>query len=594
VSVHIFFRRSSAAPRRSARAILGGLAVVAMAASLLSVISAPAPARAADIRDFDPGYLISDYAFYSADAMTQAQIQAFLESKGSPCANANCLDVYKQSTTTRDATSRCAKYTGETNESAARIIFKVQTACGISAKAILVTLQKEQGLITSSAPSDRAIRSAMGYGCPDTASCDSLYYGFFNQVYAAASQFQRYRLNPGGYKHQIGTESVYYHPNSWVVNPPTCANKNVDIKNAATAGLYNYTPYTPNASALNNLYGTGDACASYGNRNFWRYYTDWFGNPTGLMPVGVERTRTAGDDRYATSIAVSKASYPTGATSVFVAVGSLYADGLAAAPAAAKAGAPLLLTAADSLPPAVADEIRRLAPTSIVVVGGEGVVSANVFAQLQAVQQEVQPSGTVRRDAGADRFDTARQVARANFPEGAPRVFLANGNNFPDALSLSAAAAALGGPVLLVPTGAASIDAATADLLRQLGTTSVVVAGGTGAISDAYVKSIRDQLAIATTPRLGGADRYETAALVNEYAFPTADRAFVASGLDFPDALSAAAAAGSARAPLVLSSDRCIPVVSVRYMVEARVASVDFIGGTAVLNSAVYEFQQCS
>jgi hypothetical protein len=55
----------------------------------------------------------------------------------------------------------------------------------------------------------------------------------------------------------------------------------VFIENQATAGLYNYTPYTPNDAALNNMYGTGDACSSYGNRNFWRIYTDWFGNPNG-------------------------------------------------------------------------------------------------------------------------------------------------------------------------------------------------------------------------------------------------------------------------------------------------------------------------
>jgi hypothetical protein len=48
--------------------------------------------------------------------------------------------------------------------------------------------------------------------------------------------------------------------------------------------LYDYTPYTPNAAALNNLYGTGDACSSYGNRNFWRYYSDWFGNPAAPPP----------------------------------------------------------------------------------------------------------------------------------------------------------------------------------------------------------------------------------------------------------------------------------------------------------------------
>jgi hypothetical protein len=52
----------------------------------------------------------------------------------------------------------------------------------------------------------------------------------------------------------------------------------VNIQTQATAGLYNYTPYQPNSAALANLSGTGDSCSAYGNRNFWRYFNDWFGS----------------------------------------------------------------------------------------------------------------------------------------------------------------------------------------------------------------------------------------------------------------------------------------------------------------------------
>lgn len=577
--------------RAAMRRIGIGLLVAAIGGSALSVVASPAPARAAEVADFDPGNLISDYLFYNSDAMTQAEIQKFLESKGSPCTNSNCLDVFRQSTTTRAATTRCAEYRGEANESAARIIYKVQVACGISAKALLVTLQKEQGIVTSSAPSDRAIRVAMGYGCPDTAPCDALYYGFFNQVYTAAAQFQRYRLSPSSFRHRVGTMDLATHPRTFWPDsrfvPATCPYIKVTIKNAATAGLYNYTPYTPNAASLKNLYGTGDSCSSYGNRNFWRYYTDWFGNPTGLMPSGVERARLSGDSRYDTSIALSVQAYPSGAPTVHVAVGASYADGLAAAPAAARAQGPLLLTEQNALPAAVEAEIRRLAPSTIVVVGGEGVISPAVFDRLATL------APSIRRDAGADRFDTARQIARASFPEGAARVFLANGQDFPDALAVSAAAGALGGPVLLIPDGAQAVDEATAQLLRDLKTTSVVAAGGTAAIPSSYLTSIRDSVGISSISRYGGANRYETAAAINAFAFPTAARAFVASGLDFPDALSAAAVAGAVKAPLVLSAQTCIPSVSVRSMVEAKVSSVSFVGGTGVLSRDVYDFRQC-
>src|SRR5690606_20979087 len=134
-------------------------------------------------------------------------------------------------------------------------------------------------------------------------------------------------------------------------------------KNEATAALYNYTPYTPNAAALANLYTTGDSCSSYGNRNFWAFYTDWFGSPVGKVAGGVAKSRVAGDDRYETSAAISRSVYSDQAiaqkpvTTVYVASGENYPDGLSAAPAAAAAGGPLLLTKKSSLPSVINQEI---------------------------------------------------------------------------------------------------------------------------------------------------------------------------------------------------------------------------------------------
>ncbi len=74
------------------------------------------------------------------------------------------------------------------------------------------------------------------------------------------------------------------------------------IENQATAGLYIYTPYVPNQAALNNLYGTGDGCSAYGNRNFWRTFTDWFGSTRQqnrkIVSVGGDIYLVSGDRRY--------------------------------------------------------------------------------------------------------------------------------------------------------------------------------------------------------------------------------------------------------------------------------------------------------
>lgn len=257
--------------------------IVALAVALtllgsgLSVVAGPAPAaQAADARLFDPGNIISDASFFDGGAMSAPAVQAFLDSKVPTCRSGyTCLKNYSQATTSRVAEAgRCNAYQGAPNESAATIIARVGIACGISQKAMIVLLEKEQGLITDTWPSDRQYRSATGYGCPDTADCDAAYYGFFNQVYMAALQFKRYAANPTGWNHIAGrVNNIRYHPNA------ACGSSAVLIKNQATAGLYNYTPYQPNASALANLYGSGDACGAYGNRNFWRMYTDWFGSP---------------------------------------------------------------------------------------------------------------------------------------------------------------------------------------------------------------------------------------------------------------------------------------------------------------------------
>jgi len=262
----------------SLAALAGLVAIIATAAVDLSA----SPASAASGSDWDPGYIVSDSEFYNEDAMTGAQIQGFLESKVSTChpewsAGPSdpivCLKDYTQTTRTLPADAYCTgTYLGATNEKASTIIYKVAQACDISPKSLLVTLQKEQGLVTHTWPSSYRYDKAMGFACPDTAPCDTQYAGFQNQVWRAARQFHRYAAAPSNYNFRAGVPNIVgWHPNA------ACGSGTVLIRNQATAGLYNYTPYQPNAAATANLYGLGNSCSSYGNRNFWRYWTDWFG-----------------------------------------------------------------------------------------------------------------------------------------------------------------------------------------------------------------------------------------------------------------------------------------------------------------------------
>ena len=266
-------------------------AVAAIMLAGFALVFAPLPAAtAADLSRFDPGYIISDQNFYDSGAMSTADVQVFLDRRGAACRTAPdgtpCLKDFRQNTPNRTADKQCpGGYAGRAGESAAEIIVNVAAGCGISPHVILVTLQKEQSLVTRVGPTPRSYQSAMGAGCPDTAACDALYYGFFNQVFHAAWLLKNYAVAPQPWHRQVGVVNrIAYHPP--VADQPDCGAPGVLIRNQGTASLYDYTPYQPNAAALGAGYGLGDACSSYGNRNFWNYYTDWFGDPAGLRPIG--------------------------------------------------------------------------------------------------------------------------------------------------------------------------------------------------------------------------------------------------------------------------------------------------------------------
>ncbi|WP_054681041.1 cell wall-binding repeat-containing protein [Microbacterium sp. No. 7] len=153
----------------------------------------------------------------------------------------------------------------------------------------------------------------------------------------------------------------------------------------------------------------------------------------------------------------------------------------------------------------------------------------------------------VWRLAGANRYDTAVAVSEV-YPDGAPAVFIASGEGFPDALSAAAAAAYLSSPLLLTRRDALP-ENAVAEIARHRPQTIVVV-GGEGTISNAVL----DQLS-ALAPevhRVAGPNRYATSLAVAEAVFGDTGAAYVASGRDFPDALAATGAAGAVDAPVVL------------------------------------------
>ncbi|QJW35326.1 cell wall-binding repeat-containing protein [Cellulosimicrobium protaetiae] len=298
---------------------------------------------------------------------------------------------------------------------------------------------------------------------------------------------------------------------------------------------------------------------------------------TVIAPFADGTTRLSGSTRYETALQASK-RYAAGVPAVFVATGSNFPDALSAASAAARVGGPLLLTTPGSLPAAVQNEIVRLAPKKIYVVGGRGAVSDTVLATLRGI-------APTTRLGGASRYETGLGIVDATFPTSAHAI-IATGRSFPDALAATGAAGARQAPVILVDGLQPRVSPATLSTLHRLGVTSVAIAGGSGAVSGGIADQLRaDGIAVS---RYGGASRYDTAALVNQAYFPPGSTTtmFLATGTDFPDALAGAALAGRLAAPLYVTSRACTPE-TIRSAVASLGASKRVVmGGAGAVSDA--------
>lgn len=238
-------------------------------------------ASAAPVVGFNSGNIIDDFVFTNASTMDPDQIQRFLNSKVPTCDTWGTQpSEFGGGTRAQWGTARgtpppytCLKDYYEGGKSAAQIIYSAAQDYQINPQILIVLLQKEQSLVTDTWPLSTQYRTATGYGCPDTAPCDSQYYGLTNQIRKSALMFRSIlNSSPTWYTPYIlGSNYIQYNPQA------SCGGSVVNIENRSTQALYNYTPYQPNQAALDAGYGSAPPCGAYGNRNFYLYFTDWFG-----------------------------------------------------------------------------------------------------------------------------------------------------------------------------------------------------------------------------------------------------------------------------------------------------------------------------
>lgn len=190
--------------------------------------------------------------------------------------------------------------------------------------------------------------------------------------------------------------------------------------------------------------------------------------------------RLAGVDRYATAASISRAAHPGGAERVYLATGEDWADALAAAPAVDAHDGALVLTARESLSAATMEELTRLHPSEVVVLGGPAAVPEKVLAQVESVTA-VAPA----RLAGATRYETAQAIGEHARPDGAEVVYAATGLDWADALAAAPGIGADDGALLLVDTTvrwSPELEGAIATAAARVGTTSLAVIGTDGVL----------------------------------------------------------------------------------------------------------------
>lgn len=307
--------------------------------------------------------------------------------------------------------------------------------------------------------------------------------------------------------------------------------------------------------------------------------------------------RLSGNDRYDTMGEIVEEAYntvPSNGT-VIVASGDNFPDALAASGLSGLADAPVILTNSYRLSARADGQISRLSPNKVIVIGGESAVSDSVVNQIEKrVAREakvVRISGDTRRDTANEIFAQAKKQVSANWQDDT--AIIATGENFTDALSISAYAQKNKYPVFL--SGKTGLDASTIKDIKGYGFTKIVIAGGSAAVPNSVIAQLKGAgVSESNIVRLGGATRYQTSLEIAKFAYSDLRPAtpVFATGENFPDALAGGVLAGRKDAPLLLVSpdtsvnhDALNWIKSTHEFVRNGTAYV--LGGTDAVSEAV-------
>ncbi|WP_348982858.1 cell wall-binding repeat-containing protein [Desulfosporosinus sp. Sb-LF] len=297
--------------------------------------------------------------------------------------------------------------------------------------------------------------------------------------------------------------------------------------------------------------------------------------------------RLAGVNRVDTALEIAKAANAGKVSNVILATAENYPDSLAGSVLAGKYNAPILLvgTEADDQQK-VLDYVQSNLETTgtIYILGGYAAVSQDIESRIKALG-----FGNIIRLGGKDRYETSAIIAAhmVKDNDGTP-IVITTGEDYPDALSISSIASRYQYPILL--TAKNELSSAVKQKIQDIKPSKIYLIGLEGSINQSVEEEILQTTALAKDSiiRIGGADRFETSLAIARHFKPTGNYVCIATGNNFPDALSGSLYAARMNAPILLV-DETISDQMTSYFKEEGIKGATIFGGEAVVGKKIFE-----